>query len=107
MLMSGTTSVTNTAAQGADASNNNILAVFENCVTFTDCISKINNTQINNAKYIDVVMSMYDLIEYSDNYSKTSGSLWQYYWDKSAQWLILAMLIIFLVIVLCLNLNKK
>ena len=37
---------------------------------FTDCISEINNTQIDNAKYIDVVISMYNLIEYSDDYSK-------------------------------------
>ena len=39
------------------------------------------STQIDNAKYIDLVMPMYKLIEYSDNYSKTSGSLWQYYKD--------------------------
>ena len=45
---------------------------------FTNCISKINNTQIDNAEYIDTVMPMYNLIEYSDNYLKTSGSLWQY-----------------------------
>ena len=38
----------------------------------------MNNTQIDNAEYIDIVMPMYNLIEYSDNYSKTSGSLWQY-----------------------------
>ena len=58
---------------------------FKNCAPFTDCISEINNTQIDNAKYIDVVMSMYNLIEYSNNiaiiYSNTSGSLWQYYKD--------------------------
>ena len=42
-------------------------------------ISKINNTQIDNAEHIDIVMPMYYLIEYSDSYSKTSGSLWQYY----------------------------
>ena len=41
----------------------------------------INNTQIDNAKYIDLVMPMYNSIEYSDNYSKISGSLWQYYRD--------------------------
>ena len=41
-------------------------------------VSKINNTEIDNAEYIDIVMPMYNLIEYSDNYSKTSGSLWQY-----------------------------
>ena len=52
--------------------------IFKNCAPFTDCISKINNTQVDNAKDIDIVMPMYNLIEYSDNYSKTSGSLWQY-----------------------------
>ena len=60
--------------------NNNVKeVVFKNCASFTDCISEINNTEIDNAKYIDVIMLMYNLIEYSDNYSKTSGSLWQYY----------------------------
>ena len=43
-----------------------------------------NYTEIDNAKDIDVVMSMYNLIEYSDNYSNTSGGLWQYYWDDPA-----------------------
>ena len=42
----------------------------------TDYISEINNTQTDNAKHIDVIMPMYNLIEYNDNYSKTSGSLW-------------------------------
>ena len=45
---------------------------------FINCISKINNTHIDNAEYIDIVMPMYNLIECSDNYSKTSGRLWQY-----------------------------
>ena len=58
--------------------------VFTNCALFTDCISEINNIQINNAKEIDVLMPMYNLIEYSNNYSKTSGSLWQYYRDEPA-----------------------
>ena len=56
--------------------------VFKNCAPFTNRISEINNTQIDNAKDIDIVMSMYNLIEYSDNYAKTSGSLWQYYRDE-------------------------
>ena len=43
---------------------------------------RINNTEIDNAKDIDIEMQMYNLIEYKDNYSKTSGSLWQYYKDK-------------------------
>ena len=42
----------------------------------TDYISEINNTQTDNVKHIDVIMPMYNLIEYNDNYSKTSGSLW-------------------------------
>ena len=48
------------------------IVIFKNCVPFTNCISKINNTDIDNAKYIDIVMPMYNLIEYSHNYSKTS-----------------------------------
>ena len=47
-----------------------------------DCINEINNTRIYNSKDIDVVMPMYNLIEYSHNYSKISGSLWQYYRDE-------------------------
>ena len=54
---------------------------FKNCAPFTKCISRINNTDIDNAQDIDIVMPMYNLIEYSDNYSKTSRSLWQYYKD--------------------------
>ena len=47
-------------------------------------MTEINNTQVDNAKDIDLVMPMYNLIEYSDNYSKTSGSLWQYCKDIPA-----------------------
>ena len=54
---------------------------FKNCAPFTNCISEINNTQVDNAKDIDTVMPM-NLIEYSDNYAKTSGSLWQYFRDE-------------------------
>ena len=50
--------------------------------TFINCKSEISNTETDNAKDIDIVMPMYNLIEYSDNYSKTSGSLWQYYKDE-------------------------
>ena len=52
---------------------------FKKCAPFTNCISEINNTQIDNCKDIDVVMPLYNLLEYSDNYAKTSGTLWQYY----------------------------
>ena len=77
-ILKGNISVNNTADAGAAANNTNKKVVFKNCAPFTDCISKINNTQVDNAKDIDIVMPMYNLIEYSDNYSKTSGSLWQY-----------------------------
>ena len=69
------------AEVAAGRENNNIEVVFTNCLPFTDCISKINNTQMDNAKSINVLMPMYNLIEYSDNYSKASGGLWQYYRD--------------------------
>ena len=78
ILVKGNITVNNTAADGAAANNTNKKVIFENCAPFTNCISKINNTQIDNAEYIDIVMPMYNLIEYSDNYSKTSGSLRQY-----------------------------
>ena len=62
----------------AALSNRNKKVIFKNCTPFTNLISKINNTQIVDAEYIDIVMPMYNLIEYNDIYSKTSGSLWQY-----------------------------
>ena len=78
ILVKGNISVNDTAGAGAAANNANKKVIFRNCAPFTNCISKISNTQIDNAEYIDIVMPMYNLIEYSDNYSKTSGSLWQY-----------------------------
>ena len=55
--------------------------IFKNCAPFTKCISRINSTDIDKTQDIDIVMPMYNLIEYSDNYSKIPGSLWQYYKD--------------------------
>ena len=85
ILVKGTISINNTAAQGAAANNTNKKVIFENCAPFTNCLSEINNTRIDNAKDIDIVMPMYNLIEYSDNYAKTTGSLWQYCKDIPAQ----------------------
>ena len=85
ILVKGTISVTNTAAEGAAANNINKKIIFKNCTPFTNCISEINNTQIDNAKDIDIVMPMYNLIEYSDNYAKRTGSLWQYCIDIPAR----------------------
>ena len=57
--------------------------IFKNYAPFTDCISEINNIPTDNAQYLDIIMLMYNFLEYNDNYSKTSGSLWQYYRDES------------------------
>ena len=55
---------------------------FKNNAPFINCISKINDVQIDNAEDQDVVMPMYNLLEYSKNYGKTTGSLWNYYRDE-------------------------
>ena len=84
ILVKGTITVTGAgdddAAKWLDAKDKGV--IFKNCVPFTKFISRINDTDIDNAQDIDIVMPMYNLIEYSDNYSKTSGSLWQYYKDN-------------------------
>ena len=73
------------AAQAGDKPNNgNKKVVFKNWASFNYGISEINDTQIDNASHIDVIMLMYNLIEYSDTYSKTSRSSWQYYRDEPA-----------------------
>ena len=77
-------SVNNAAGAGAAANNTNEKVIFKNCAPFINCISKINNAQTDYAEHIDIVMPMYNLIEYSDNYSKTCGSLWQYCKDIPA-----------------------
>ena len=84
ILVKGKITVTlagdNAAARQADERDKGV--AFKNCAPFTNCISEINDTQIDDAKDIDILMLMYNLIEYSDNYLKTSGSLWQYYRDE-------------------------
>ena len=55
---------------------------FKNNAPFINCIAKINGIKINNAEDLDVVMPMYNLLEYSKNYKKTTGSLWNYYRDE-------------------------
>ena len=74
----------NTAAANAAVNNTNKKLIFKNCVPFSDCITEINNTQVDDAQKIDIVMPMYNFIEYSDVYLKTSGSLWQYYRNEQA-----------------------
>ena len=55
---------------------------FKSNAPFINCISKINGVKIDNAEDLDVVMPMYNLLEYSKNYRKTTGSLWNYYRDE-------------------------
>ena len=62
-----------------DANKRNKNLVFKNNAQFTNCISKINGAKIDNAEDLDVVMPMYNLLEHSKNYRKTTGSLWNYY----------------------------
>ena len=52
--------------------------VFKNCAPFEKCRTEINETFVDEADFINITMPMYNLIEYSDNYSDTSGSLWQF-----------------------------
>ena len=61
-----------TATQG---NKNNIQTMFNNCAPFIDCITEIDNTQVDNVKDLDVVILIYNLINYFDNYSKISESL--------------------------------
>ena len=56
----------------------------KNCTRFTDCITEIKNTKVDNTKDIEVVMPLYNLIEYGNNYSKISGTLWYYWRDELA-----------------------
>ena len=65
-----------------DANKQNKNLALQNNAPFTNCISKINGVKIDNAENLDVAMSMYNLFEYSRNYRKTSGSLWNYYRDE-------------------------
>ena len=78
IFVNGTITITGAgddhASKRLDEQNKGV--IFKNCAPFTKCLSKINNTDKDHAQDIDIVMPMYDLIEYCDNYSKTSGSLW-------------------------------
>ena len=68
------------AARQADERDKGV--AFKNCAPFTACKSDVNNFEIDFCEDIDIVMPRYNLIEYSNNYAKTSGSLWQYYRDE-------------------------
>ena len=65
-----------------NAAKKNKAVAFKNNAPFINCISKINGVKIDNAEDLDVVMPMYNLLEYSKNYKKATGSLWNYYRDE-------------------------
>ena len=69
----------NTAIVRAD---DNTKVAFKNCAPFRKCRTEINKTFTDEAEHINIAMPMYNLIEYSDNYSDTSGSLWQFKRDE-------------------------
>ena len=77
IIVKGDITVTNTN----NAKRNEAVA-FKNNAPFINCISKINSVQIDNAEDLDVVMPKYNSFEYSKNYRKTTGSLWNYYRDQ-------------------------
>ena len=64
--------------------NANTKVAFKNCAPFNKCRTEINGTFVDEADFISIAMPMYNLIECSDNYSDSSGSLWQFKRDKIA-----------------------
>ena len=74
ILLTGNINVT-----GGD---NNTKIAFKNCAPFEDCRTEINDTFVDYANFINITMPMYNLIEYSDNYSDTSESLWNFKRDE-------------------------
>ena len=84
ILVKRTITVPNIATAATAANNDDKKVIFKNCASFNDCISEINNTQVDNAKDVNVVMPMYNLTEYGDNCSKISETFWQYCGVKPA-----------------------
>ena len=77
IIVKGTITVTN-----PNNAKRNKAVAFKNNAPFTNCITKINDIKIYNAEDLDVVMPMYNLLEYSKNYKKMTSSLWNYYRDQ-------------------------
>ena len=96
LLVKRTITFPNTATGGAAIRNTNKKVIFTNCAQFTDCITEINNTQVDDAQKIYIAIPMYNLIKRSDAYSKILGSLWQYYRDEPLQTVMVILLIFML-----------
>ena len=79
IVVKGTIDAAAAANKNDEAQN---IDAFKNNASFKSCLSKINSTLIENAEDLDIGMPMYILLDYSQNYSMTSGSLWNYYRDE-------------------------
>ena len=73
ILVEGTISIANTAAAVFDINNTNIKVLFKDCALFKNCMTETQNALLHNVQDTDVVMSICNLLEYSENYTKTSG----------------------------------
>ena len=68
-----------------NSGGNDTKATFKNCAPFRKHRAEINETFIDKAEHVNIVIPMYNLIEYSDNYSDTSGSLWHFNRDEQSK----------------------
>ena len=87
IVVKGAIAITSAALQITDEIDMQL--TFKNWASFTNCISQINSTYVDNAEYLDIVILLYNLIGYNNNYAKT-GSLWQYQiaYDTAIIWVI-------------------
>ena len=69
----------NIAVTGGNANTN---LAFKNCAPLKECSTEINDTRVGKPNFINIIMPMYNLIEYSDNFSDTSKSLWGFKRDE-------------------------
>ena len=60
----------------------NTYVAFKNCAPFARCITHINDEHLETAENLDIIMPMYNLLEFSDNYPDSSGSLYQFKTDE-------------------------
>ena len=97
ILVKGTITVT---APGVNNNANNIRdkrnrhVILKNNVPFVSCITRINGELIEDADDLDIVIPMHNLLEYSKNYRKTIGSLYNYYRDQLSKIMIILTLVI-------------
>ena len=73
--------VTGDIKVAAVAADTNV--AFKNCAPFTRCVTHINDEHVETTENLDIIMPMYNLIEFSDNYADSSGSLYQFKRDES------------------------